>query len=708
MNVREPVMSEHARKVLAWRESFLKMEENRFFEIMRMYLGEIKTPYNKQKLIMNLEGFFRKKENLINIKSFLSEDDIKLICAIVFIPDATENKLTSFFKNTFSYSFLYETLLNLEERLIIFREKKEVDFSDSLVIELNPFLEEAFYDLISVEQLLKDIVYQKSLNAEDCFLPELIPCFVSFVLENPNLAKQDGSLKKHTLEIAENYFGSSTKMLELLYKSFLNLSILKEKSRGVEFDWNKLNSFVNQSFFEQLVYIIVASCGHFTRESLFNHGQSFVDTFLLLKDKSFTEDLFYKTCFLVSVQKHSFQRTSTSRFGKILSEGRSRLQNDSTSDRLSNSVISSIDSIFDACVMFGVFCFDGKTKSGDSVYCINTFYKDSFVENDSVKGMVNISSGMELSLMPGFQVKNSIKLVKFLSLEKYDRVSIFSISKKSIMRGFDFGLSNMEIINFLEDVSLYKIPELLSVQIDEWWSSYSSASFYRGFVLKVDSKTAVLAENNSIFASHIHSIIAPGIYLLDVENDEQAMNLIKESGFDFVGKIKSVTKEDSSLDFSSLNLDGNVINFKTSFEKPSENIEVRDSAKIEKDLIDVLKSMELDDEQRECLELRIEHKVIVNPEQLNSGILRIEKIQAGAMDFAGKIYIIEQALKNEENIEIKFDKNGKSILGKPINIRKTIDDSFIQIKLIPEDKIREFSLGKASFVKRIRKTIYQS
>ena len=58
MNVREPVMSEHARKVLAWRESFLKMEENRFFEIMRMYLGEIKTPYNKQKLIMNLEGFF--------------------------------------------------------------------------------------------------------------------------------------------------------------------------------------------------------------------------------------------------------------------------------------------------------------------------------------------------------------------------------------------------------------------------------------------------------------------------------------------------------------------------------------------------------------------------------------------------------------------------------------------------------------------------
>ena len=70
--------------------------------------------------------------------------------------------------------------------------------------------------------------------------------------------------------------------------------------------------------------------------------------------------------------------------------------------------------------------------------------------------------------------------------------------------------------------------------------------------------------------------------------------------------------------------------------------------------------MELDESQKENLELRIEHKVIVNPAQLNSSILRLEKSNANAMDYAGKIYVFEQALANEEKIELRFAKDGKT------------------------------------------------
>ena len=41
----------HVQKVLLWRENFAIMSDSIFFELMRMYLGEIKTPFNKQKLI---------------------------------------------------------------------------------------------------------------------------------------------------------------------------------------------------------------------------------------------------------------------------------------------------------------------------------------------------------------------------------------------------------------------------------------------------------------------------------------------------------------------------------------------------------------------------------------------------------------------------------------------------------------------------------
>lgn len=706
MKPREPVMSEHARKVLAWRESFLKLEENRFFEIMRMYLGEIKTPYNKQNLILNLEGFFRRKENLINIKSLLSEKEIEIICAIVFIPDSTEKKITSFFENTFTYSFIYETLLNLEERLIIFRQKRAIDNSDCYVIELNPFLEDALFDLIKVEKLLKDVEYEKGLFQDEYILPELITCFLLYILENPSLAKQDGSLKKHTMEDAEKYFGKSTKMLPLLYSAFLNLAIVKEKNKGVEIDWSKLKSFTSMSFLEQLIYLIVSSCGHFSRENLFRQAQIFLDTFLYLKQKVFSKELFYKTCYLAAVQKNVETNTNHSRFSKILTEGRSRLLNESN-DKFDNSAVNSIEGFFDACVNFGLFRIEGISNNEENVYCVNDFYKEQIVENPENKGMINISSGFEISLMPGFKIENTIELIKFLSLIKYDKVCLFSLSKKSMIKGFDLGLSNNEILNLLKSHSLYEIPEVLKIQIEEWWSSYSSASFYKGFVLKVDGKAAIAAENNVIFSRHIHTIIAPGVYLLDVDSDEQAMNLIKESGLDFIGKIKSVVKENSSLDFIKLNLQGNEIRKDSGFETPSIIIDSIDSSIIEKQMKDALDQISLDEQQRESLELRIERKVIVNSQQLNAGILRVEKIHAKAMDFAGKVYVFEQALKNNENIEIGFEKNEKVVFGKPIGIRKSIDDTFCQIQLAADGKVREFSLGKAFLVKRIRNSIYQ-
>ena len=65
--------SERAQAVLAWRESLLTMNDTHFFELLRMYLGEIKTPFNKQKLIEELSAFLRKDENVNVIVSLLTK-----------------------------------------------------------------------------------------------------------------------------------------------------------------------------------------------------------------------------------------------------------------------------------------------------------------------------------------------------------------------------------------------------------------------------------------------------------------------------------------------------------------------------------------------------------------------------------------------------------------------------------------------------------
>ncbi|MGN0740455.1 MAG: hypothetical protein ACI4LX_09830 [Treponema sp.] len=721
----KPRLSEHAKKVLLWRESFLFLDENRFFEIMKMYLGEIKTPYNKQKLIANLEGFLHKKENLVAIKSFLSDDELEIISAVVFIPDVTEEKLSSFFKNTFTYSFLYEKLLNLEERLILFKTKNENQVQgNSFVIKFNPLLEDALFDLININRLLPQIEFLKTEKPASQITPELIVCFISYLLENPTIAKQDGSLKKHSLQNIPAFFGDEAEKIEILYKAFLNLGILKETGHGAEVDWNKFSEFLNLSFAEQTVYIAVSSCAHLSREALRLHSQVFVDTVKNLSDRNFTLDLFLRTGFLVSsspddtdfaASENSFK---TSRFAKILQEGRLRLsaQND---DAVTVSTSGGLERIFETAVSLGIIYVSGMTKAGakdkdknkdsEPVYSVSDFLSAQEQPSENLSGMLRIDSSLSVSLMPGFAPKDIVLLSKFMSLKKYDKVSEFLICRQSVMRGFDLGLSAKEILQILSERTLYEIPETLKVQIEEWNSSYSSASFYKGFVLKVDGKAALAAQHNSVLAPHIHTVIAPGIFLLDVSDDAEAIALIKKSGLDFIGKIKSVKEENQSAGFFNLKLNGKKNLEHSGFEIPSEIIPKKDSAEIEKELFLKLEQMELDESQKENLELRIEHKVIVNPSQLNSSVLRLEKSNANAMDYAGKIYVFEQALSNSENIELRFSKEGKkevSVFGKPVGIRKQSDDVFVQLLLVPENVVKEFSLGKAQFIKRIKKIIY--
>lgn len=712
----KPRLSEHAKRVMLWRESFLFLEENHFFEIMKMYLGEIKTPYNKQKLIANLEGFLHKKENLVAIKSFLSDDELEIISAVVFIPDVTEEKLSSFFKSTFTYSFLYEKLLNLEERLILFKTKNEnLSKGDSFVIKFNPLLEDTLFDLININRLLPQIEFTKTEKPAARITPELISCFISYILENPNIAKQDGTLKKHSLQNIPVVFGDEVKKIEILYKAFLNLGILKETGHGAEVDWSKFSDFLNLSFAEQTVYITISSCSHLSRESLRLHSQIFVDTVKNLSDRVFTLDLFLRTGFLVSAASFDSSSESsfkTSRFAKIIQEGRLRLS-EHNSDAVTVSTSGALERMFEAAVSLGIIYISGTTKDdskdSETVYSVSDFLSAPEQCSENLSGMLRIDSSLAVSLMPGFALRDIVPLSKFMSLKKYDKVSEFLICRQSIMRGFDLGLSAKEIMQILTERTLYEIPEMLKVQIEEWNSSYSSASFYKGFVLKVDGKAALAAQHNSVLSPHIHTVIAPGIFLLDVNDDAEAVSLIKKSGLDFIGKIKSVKEENQTAGFFNLKLNGKK-NFGCSgFETPSEIIPKKDSAEIEKELFLKLEQMELDESQKENLELRIEHKVIVNPAQLNSSILRLEKSNANAMDYAGKIYVFEQALANEEKIELRFAKDGKkelSVFGKPVGIRKQSDDVFVQLLLVPENVVKEFSLGKAQFIKRIKKTIY--
>jgi hypothetical protein len=70
------------RPIEFWKSAVMTMPDNSFFELMRSVFGKIKTPFNKQQLINDLETFLLREDIQNTIASYIDLNDIKIIAAV--------------------------------------------------------------------------------------------------------------------------------------------------------------------------------------------------------------------------------------------------------------------------------------------------------------------------------------------------------------------------------------------------------------------------------------------------------------------------------------------------------------------------------------------------------------------------------------------------------------------------------------------------
>ena len=120
-----------------WAEAISSLPDKQFFNTMRLYLGEIKTPYNKQRLTQQLAGFIKKEENITSLLTLLDSFDITVLTAISLIPNTTQETIVEFFHTEYSVTEIYAEIINLIERLLIYKEKSD---SGKELIKINPLI----------------------------------------------------------------------------------------------------------------------------------------------------------------------------------------------------------------------------------------------------------------------------------------------------------------------------------------------------------------------------------------------------------------------------------------------------------------------------------------------------------------------------------------------------------------------------------------
>ncbi|MBO7136453.1 MAG: hypothetical protein J6V73_07500, partial [Spirochaetaceae bacterium] len=218
-----------------------------------------------------------------------------------------------------------------------------------------------------------------------------------------------------------------------------------------------------------------------------------------------------------------------------------------------------------------------------------------------------------------------------------------------------------------------------------------------------DKEKRAVIENSSQLKTYLMAILAEGVYLFNFADDEEAYEILKKSGFEYIGAVKTEKTVRHPLPFSGLRSGENLI----IAEPEKEVLPKKDRDNLLNSFYAELENKHLPEEQADGLRSRIRRKIIVNANQLRGESVRFERIEASGMDFLGKVHVIDHAISTGSMIEISFDDENERIVGTPIGIEKSEGDALLKLCVEPEKTIRVVSVSHAGFVKRIRGAIFK-
>ena len=543
-----------------------------------------------------------------------------------------------------------------------------------------------------------------------------------------DVCKADGSFKKRAVAAIQAVFPHKVELLHCVTLGFLNLSLLKEDTTGFVLDRAKLEQFAQLDEISQCALLCVASQGRFSRSGLVRQARLLLDVAQSVPVAGYTRSGLLRAAFLISEQDGDIPGVAplgqTSRFASLLARSRER----DSAAFASGDAVSTMDRLIDDAVRLGIFAQKGITAGGEAVFVQGLLLQtEPRPTEPPFPRVLNIDAGFTVTLLPGLPFSALLPLTTFLDVVQFDTAAQFELSKKSVMRAFDAGMTQTQIADTLSEYCPYDIPQNVRVSLADWSNAYSSAALYKGYVLHVNRENAAVVEKNPAIARHIAATLAQGIYLLNVQTDEEAQAVIAKSGLDFIGKIKTAEQPKESAGFPSV-WTGKKSAFAEDYRgKPDTGTLERDGnrpASVQTELSSEadqnahraamraeLERLNLSPEQKDGLLDRIARNIVLNPAQLRGDSVRLERTQAGGMDFSGKVHVIDSALSSNSMVELEYenpnDPTGESvvIVGNPLGIEKLDGDALIRIELIPQHEEKLFSVGKARLVKRIRGSV---
>ncbi len=669
-----------------WKRIILKLPDAAFFDIVRNYLGEFKTPFNKHALIEDLTVFLKRPATRERIALCLSEDDAKILTAITILGNPTEETLASFFAGEKTYLELHHQILNLEERLLVFLDMEH----EKPKLTINPIFEDLVREsAYTPNALFPSIEVSAEQELAYPWLSEsLLPAFLSFILKRLKVLKADGQMKKKIEDemgqILPDLLRDTRRgtRFSLLLTGLKNLGLIGAQDSLIRPDMDKWRAFALLPKDERFLYLTAAA-----------------------------------TCPQETPSIRAVQETAQIIRGllKALPEGRAytiqalvRLA--SVSDGNSDFPQKRYEYLIDTLVDFGILIPADEWGYYKHPNLSSMMDDGSSSRARTAEPPLILQPNFTLTVKPWLSLEDSILIACVSDIEHYDLYPQYTLSKHSFIRIFDYGITASDVLSRLKSLSGQDVPQNVAFSVTSWENDYGSLKFFKGVICVADKAKTHIIEHTEVMKPWIKKTFAPGLYLLDPDEREEWENAFKKVGIDPVPGMETTKPHDKEL-FPSSEFPG-IANNKASvrIDILKTHVQFSSTASMTKELYGRLEELSLPKEASEEIRARIQKRLILFPDQINAGMARQEKTEAKGLDYIGKVRLIEQAIASKKDLLEVIERTAKGsprrILIKPEETKKTENDLILIGKTLPEEEEIKIFVRKASLVRKLKSSLF--
>lgn len=695
------------RRPADWADALLTSGTEALLEAVRNYLGPVRTPYDKRELARRLEAFVRRAETRDSMLSLLDGLDARILGTCLIAGPASEQELKDLFVGELPLFELGIRLANLLDRLLLYRY---ADGSRRL-IAVNPLLEAELRARLADPATVFGAV-PRGAPAAGLDAAAVVALF-SLLLHAPASLRKGGALTKRASERAVALFRGmgpdwaegAADRLDAAARALARAGVLRPEGESWSADRAAFSSLLEE-WGEGLPFLLAALLAP-------AEGGRGEDEGPEGEEQAGRASAVERAAPLGRLLEGAHEalpagcvlpRPGLARWLRLtawLEAGRSYCGRGPRLDATGDPARA-----IPALEALGIAAARPATAAGEA--------GDGAWPRPGGGAVLVAEGAHALHLMPEAELAARLLVGSIARPVSLGKVWSFELDRESARAGFAGGIDAARARARLEELSGRPLPQSLAFSLRAWDEEYRSLRLYRGLVLVADERLRPVVEGGIASGALEAERLAPGAYFLRARGAEEAAAQLARAGLEAPPELSVASPPEAPAAAAgprgARRADDALRDLAAAFGASAAPPPALDPEPRLASLREALAASGRGSEESRELGDRIERRLVLTAEQIARADPRPERMEAGGLDYLGKVRVVERALRSQgDRLELLYRLPGAEpvrALLRPVRLDRNDKGLVLEAEDLATGGPARVPLGAVSTVRRVRASLF--